>query len=267
MVKRKIVDYRINEPNPELFVCVGNVFPYNDLIKRIYSDGTLEFKSVIDKITNGDVVNFFNLYLARVRKRCISTYVASLCNELTLYRFGDINYYSIKHVGGISAGLQIQYINKWSDLYDTYQYVYDAIRPYDITLKESNTYKHGGTTKEVSNSSGIDKDINNYQVKLDKTDTNVYGFNSNGPVPQSVVENSSVSLDTLNNEYENDRNHTITHGRTIEQTRNYTRLGNIGNKTQQELIVEQRKLLNDIIFPVLYEDFNSIICSHRFVDL
>lgn len=277
MLKRKIIDYRITEKDGSLFVCVGNLFPDVRPMLAIHDKFTTNFKDIVVKLIKSPS-SFYMKYISSRKRLKLSSY---MCSILDIHSYGGVlgiyeetgayprQYYSLVN-GGINLTanqIELKFGDKWAELYDTYHYVYDAIRPYDITLKENNTHKHGGTTKEISNSSGEDTNDNKYLVNVDKTNTNVYGFNSNEPVPQSVVENRSDSTDSLVNNYSNNRNQTITHGRTIEHTRNYTRLGNIGNKTQQELIVEQRRLLNDIVVPTLYEDLDSVFCSHRFVDL
>lgn len=133
----------------------------------------------------------------------------------------------------ILAGLIYQkYQKKWIDLLASYNYEYNPIKPFDITLTEKGT-----------------NDLITKKDKTTYTDNNdVYGFNS-----ETAVHNDK-DTGTTDREYE----------RESPYTRDYTRQGNIGNISQQKLIEEQRRLLNDIILPKIYFDIATTLCRAKY---
>lgn len=123
--------------------------------------------------------------------------------------------------------------DKWKELNDLWHREYDPLKPFDIRLVE-----HYDETFEVLKDSST-------------TDTQdeMYGFNSVQPTP------TDKGASTRNNEYK----------RISPHDRDYTRTGNIGNTSFQDLIKQEREVLQYQIIDVIYSDIASILCRGKYI--
>lgn len=156
-----------------------------------------------------------------------------------------------------------KFYDKWSKLVDTLSYDYDALSPYQMEIEEN------GSATNVRNVS----DSNSYENTADNTDTsnedlqqnsNRYGFDSEDAVPTDVNTNKNTTTTTGNTTGKGSASRTSSEDNKELTGRNITRKGNIGNRSMQELIEQQRELLRYQIFDVIYEDLDSVLTRSRY---
>lgn len=135
--------------------------------------------------------------------------------------------------------LNSRFADKWEKLWATITVDFDPLTPYNMEISDTVKDKSNNTTIRSSKTAGSDK-------------SNVYGFNGSttpdgNPADSSSYESKGEGSDTLN--------------KSGEKTRTLTRKGNIGNTTLQELIDEQRRMLQWQFFNIAFADVDSVISS------
>lgn len=158
-----------------------------------------------------------------------------------------------------------KFYNKWKNLVATLNVEFDMLSPFNVELKEKNSddlTSGGGVTRTYNKT-----DTNQLGTKV--TDTtksykNAFNDNSAQGTPTDTVE------DTVNNSGTDTYKETGTVGddttyhREIIRGREYTRKGNIGNHTNQELINAQREMLKYQIFDTIYSDLDSVLTRSKY---
>lgn len=129
--------------------------------------------------------------------------------------------------------IQERFSTKWRDLANTLV-GYDYLKPFNITLDESSTDVLSTTVDRTT------------YTDNDKT----YAFNSLSSVDTDKADGES------NREYE----------RENPKTRNYTRVGNIGNQSFSELTIKEREKANFELKRVIFEDIASVLCLEVYND-
>jgi len=162
-----------------------------------------------------------------------------------------------------------KFMTKWEELYDTINKKYDVLKPFDISLIESESDKLK-TLQDTSNRVVNENLKTDYQTLKDKsTNTSsdkVYGFNSetgvNSESGDSSTENefSSLNNDTKTGITTDTRNYE----RDITKSRDYSRSGNIGNRSYSELIIKEREKLMFNLQDIILEDIASVLCSYTY---
>lgn len=117
---------------------------------------------------------------------------------------------------------------KWEKIVNISNVDYDALKPFNITLDETQ--------------------LDSLKTLKDKTSYNdndsTYGFNS--------VENTPTDDSKGSSEREYERN--------IDNKRDYTRVGNIGNTSFQDLVEQERNVANYLIRDILLKDIVNAMC-------
>ena len=179
-------------------------------------------------------VDIANLELTSIIKtRKLSTYVESV---VELYGITTNDEYIRLSEDGIKAivdNIASSFRYKWSKLKEINNTKYDALKPFNVTLSE--------TAKDTLDTQ---KDKTTY-VDNDGT----YGFNSVSSNPTDKTDGES------NREYK----------RTIDNTRDYTRVGNIGNTSFQDLIEQERKIADYNLKDVILRDIATVICRGKYI--
>ena len=170
-------------------------------------------------------------------------------------------------------------LHKWEELYDTTQYDYNPIWNKDGTVIETETRDLAGTDHTIDNTDRVDdledkntRDFEDKETK-DLDDSNlhsVYGFNSNSDAPESKDIGEQNGTDTINHTGTDTYNHTgrqdidrtfdkaTTDKGTIKHER--VEQGNIGLTSTQQLISEQRSIVEFNIMDVIIKDFMQRFC-------
>lgn len=175
-------------------------------------------------------IEFTTRYLSR-RLSVFMDYIIKTFGSFT----EDGEYFGTTNDGinRISTYIESMFRSKWSGLYTLSKKEYDPLKPFNITLTETS-----------SDNLETIKDSSTYE---DNDDT--YGFNSTEGVPSDKSHGSS------NREY----------ARDITRGRDYTRVGNIGNTSYQDLIKQEREVLDYKIKDVIFTDIATIICRGKYL--
>lgn len=156
-----------------------------------------------------------------------------------------------------------KYYNKWNKVFETYKLDYDVLSPYNMSITDNTedtmTSKDKFNTSRDNRQEGSENSINN-----DNTQSNVYAYNSAtaSPNENSTTDTSSNSTTTQNNTTTGNDNRDYTRDNSIKKT--ITRKGNIGNTLPQEMIERQRKLLDTLLYDIIFKDIATVISRERY---
>lgn len=168
------------------------------------------------------------------RKSFVDEFIKSRFNNRKLSFYGV--FISHKEFNDMSLSLNTTlnelFSDKWTKLVSLENLEYNPLKPFNIELNEQVTDKFV-TVKDITNSSGNEE---------------TYAFNSVEPTPTD----KSTGLTTKQYERDNPR------------TRNYSRVGNIGNTSLQDLIKQEREISNWVLLDVVIEDIISVVCRKSY---
>lgn len=156
-----------------------------------------------------------------------------------------------------------KYYNKWNKVFETYKLDYDALSPYNISITDNTedtmTSNDKFNTSRDNRQEGTENSTNN-----DNTQSNVYAYNSvtASPNENSTTDTSLNSTTTQNNTTTGNDNRDYTRDNSIKKT--ITRKGNIGNTLPQEMIERQRKLLDTLLYDIIFKDIATVISRERY---
>ena len=274
---------KIKENNSELFTHVGNLLP-SPLTKGIIKAIVLQDADIRDRLvqiegydsTSLDLSYYQHSFLKRV-----SSLVTYLIDELGIQLQPNSDYYVISDdaLTELVKTILVRYKKKWLSLLDTYNIQFNPIKPYDMTthdeiisdhLESSNVDNNSGTSVDNNNSSdNVSNTASSNSESSETNDDNHYGFNSFQKSAVNNTENSATFVENSNNSKEEQHSSVSnnTFNRTKESSyerdntkeREIIRSGNIGNKTPQELIEEQRRFLNWVFYDNMFSDIDRVI--------
>ena len=114
-------------------------------------------------------------------------------------------------------------------------------------------------TSRDNRQEGTENSTNN-----DNTQSNVYAYNSvtASPNENSTTDTSLNSTTTQNNTTTGNDNRDYTRDNSIKKT--ITRKGTIGNTLPQEMIERQRKLLDTLLYDIIFKDIAAVISRERY---
>lgn len=156
-----------------------------------------------------------------------------------------------------------KYYNKWIKVFETYKLNYDVLSPYNMSITDNTedtmTSNDKFNTSRDNRQEGTENSTNN-----DNTQSNIYAYNS---ITASPNENSTTdtylnSTTTQNNTTTGNDNRDYTRDNSIKKT--ITRKGNIGNTLPQEMIERQRKLLDTLLYDIIFKDIATVISRERY---
>lgn len=156
-----------------------------------------------------------------------------------------------------------KYYNKWNKVFETYKLNYDVLSPYNISITDNTedtmTSNDKFNTSRDNRQEGTENSTNN-----DNTQSNVYAYNSitASPNENSTTDTSLNSTTTQNNTTTGNDNRDYTRDNSIKKT--ITRKGNIGNTLPQEMIESQRKLLDTLLYDIIFKDIATVISRERY---
>lgn len=155
------------------------------------------------------------------------------------------------------------YYNKWNKVFETYKLDYDVLSPYNISITDNTedtmTSNDKFNTSRDNKQEGTENSTNN-----DNTQSSVYAYNSAtaSPNENSTTDTSLNSTTTQNNTTTGNDNRDYTRDNSIKKT--ITRKGNIGNTLPQEMIERQRKLLDTLLYDIIFKDIAAVISRERY---
>lgn len=203
---------------------------------------------------------------------------------INFLKFGAINFSLVKQVDDMfSIGFYSKsetnknikdlvlnkFLTKWTELYETIQKKYDILKPFDISLSESESDKLK-TIQDTSNRVINETLKTDYQTLKDesetKTNDKVYAYNSGGGVNSDSGDSSTKNqFSSLNNDTKTgSTTDTRNYERDITKSRDYSRSGNIGNRSYSELIIKEREKLMFNLQDIILEDIASVLCSYNY---
>lgn len=156
-----------------------------------------------------------------------------------------------------------KYYNKWNKVFETYKLNYDVLSPYNISITDNTedtmTSNDKFNTSRDNRQEGTENSTNN-----DNTQSNVYAYNSitASPNENSTTDTSLNSTTTQNNTTTGNDNRDYTRDNSIKKI--ITRKGNIGNMLPQEIIERQRKLLDTLLYDIIFKDIATVISRERY---
>ena len=156
-----------------------------------------------------------------------------------------------------------KYYNKWNEVFETYKLNYDVLSPYNMSITDNTedimTSNDKFNTSRDNRQEGTENSTNN-----DNTQSNIYAYNSitASPNENSTTDTSLNSTTTQNNTTTGNDNRDYTRDNSIKKT--ITRKGNIGNTLPQEMIERQRKLLDTLLYDIIFKDIATVISRERY---
>ena len=156
-----------------------------------------------------------------------------------------------------------KYYNEWNKVFETYKLDYEVLSPYNIIITDNTedtmTSNDKFNTSRDNRQEGTENSTNN-----DNTQSNVYAYNSvtASPNENSTTDTSLNSTTTQNNTTTGNDNRDYTRDNSIKKT--ITRKGNIGNTLPQEMIERQRKLLDTLLYDIIFKDIATVISRERY---
>ena len=248
--------------------------PYNHGIISIINSYDNDLESAFESIEGYDEGGWDLLYFQRSCDKNVANIVDYIQER---YDEGTDNWET-----DIANMLVSLYKRKWLKLIDTYSIEYDALKPYAMSLHDElvrdhltsrdvvnrtdneteNSTEHGeGTDSSSSHSEGSDTSTDSY-FGFNTTTTPVDTNKTAGENAQDTSREGETSRDTTS---ERTNSRTGVRGddytRDRESERDITRSGNIGNKTNQELITEEREMLRWNVIIQIFSDIDKILCA------
>lgn len=166
-------------------------------------------------------------------------------------------------------------LHVWEELLKTTQYEYNPIWNKDGTIVEERDLINKEDTKDnVDRVDNLkDKNTRDFEDKetRDLKDVNlnsVYGYNDNTEAPAGKDENKATGTDTIEHTGTDTMEHTgrqdvdRTIDKTVKDTGKITRTeqGNIGLTSTQQLIKEQREVVEFNLYNIIINDFIDRFC-------
>lgn len=156
-----------------------------------------------------------------------------------------------------------KYYNKWKKVFETYKLDYEVLSPYNISITD-NTEDTMTSNDKFNTSRDNRQEGTENSTNKDITQSNVYAYNSAAASPNenSTTDTSLNSITTQNNTTTGNDNRDYTRDNNIKKT--ITRKGNIGNTLPQEMIERQRKLLDTLLYDIIFKDIATVISRERY---
>lgn len=156
-----------------------------------------------------------------------------------------------------------KYYNKWKKVFETYKLDYEVLSPYNVSITDNTEDTMTSNDKFNTSRDNRQEDTENSTNK-DITQSNVYAYNSAAASPNenSTTDTSLNSTTTQNNTTTGNDNRDYTRDNSIKKT--ITRKGNIGNTLPQEMIERQRKLLDTLLYDIIFKDIATVISRERY---
>lgn len=216
-------------------------------------------------LTESDARSFDIWYIANSGERSISNLLKMLTNSNRLTLVTDdnqrlvvdnnINLVGVKGLVKLDSDTLAQVIrdmfqSNWKRFFSSFNWTYDPTKPYSMSVKDVSSENRNSSNSNTSTG----RDTSN--TDSNSTDENkVSAFNS------SEYQPDNLSMGEGHTTYEQERSSTwggTTEG-TTKTDRDITREGNIGNKTVQELLEEERQLYVKTFFDYVKQDLDRVL--------
>lgn len=259
--ENEVINLRIEDVFQEPFT--------NGLLYNLVKVGSLGY--ILEDIMNNSMSNLDMEYVYnRSGKKKVSGLVAHLLSKSTIFvngfpQLGTDDYVLIGDI------LRNRFGTKWLKARETIKYDFDPLTPYDMSIHENVQ----DTLSSTKNTSGTRNNKSDYEENTSTEEhvdgnsvNNVFGFNSADEVGDSTSQTNDNSSRTSSNNTETSQNEEREsqeiYSRENPIIRDLTRKGNIGNITKQQLIEQQRELLQWQFFNIVFDDIDSVLTRGMF---
>ena len=263
----KRIEYKVVNNNIDRFIRLGNIIPSISSIERFTSKFSNNLNNLLLEISNGNTTNLFIQYRSSSKLKTLSTVVLDLIEELGISKYLLEDYYTPNEriYTILTEIIDARFYNKWNKIWETFSLQYNPIKPYDMTIDENRNEQHGGSTNISRDTTRKTDSKTINKMTDDTTENSIYGFNSVNAVPSDKSVNNSEENYT-DDTTSTDNSEVITkHGRNVNEDRNISRVGNIGNITQQELIERERELHKYQIWDTIFKDLDSVLTRSKYI--
>lgn len=142
------------------------------------------------------------------------------------------------------------FANDWRRLAQTFNLTYDVASPYSMSVVESGTSERSSsnTNNSTGNERGDSENNNTVENKVSAFDSPTY-------------QSNNLNTDDTSSTYNNSRSSTwggSSEGNSTS-SRNIQRKGNIGNKTTQEILQEERELRLKVFWDYIRKDLDRVL--------
>lgn len=160
--------------------------------------------------------------------------------------------------------IKSRFLDKWNGLAETIKLKFDPLSPFRMETDE--TRNEDLTSKDNSSNEYSDSSKNDTNASTTGSDTGSrWGFNSAENVPTEKSASEGSSSGTTEAQSSGNSARSSTYERGTDTVRHNVRQGNIGNRSSQELIEEQRKMLLFQIFDIIYVDLDSVLTRSKYI--
>lgn len=157
-----------------------------------------------------------------------------------------------------------RFSDKWDKLVETIKIQFDTLSPYSMSYERETNDKlssknyntrYNNTSNDISDKSDREGSIND----------SAYGFNSISSVPTDDSKDKSSVERVVTDNTEFSGKDDTEYDRNNELKTTIKRKGNIGNKSSQQLIEEQRKMLEWQLYDVIFNDLDSVLTRSKYI--
>lgn len=159
---------------------------------------------------------------------------------------------------------------KWKKYWDLCKVQYDPLEAYVVIQTGSRNIKrnideenkYGKTQNDISIDTGTVKDDG---TTIDNSQNNVYGFNSQSPVPSDAQNGNTTDTNTQTRNLSSNRTRTdggtdtFSKDESEDENNNLSKRGNIGYNSPQKLLREDFELWVKPYFDKVFADIDSYI--------
>lgn len=157
-----------------------------------------------------------------------------------------------------------KFANKWLKLLETLNKQFDILSPYSMSYDRTfNEELLSKDDKSRDNKSNSNTEINRTSTSNQKDTT--FGFNSTNGVPSNASNIDDSSNDSNINNSSYNTKETDNYNRKSSNSTNIMRKGNIGNKSNQQLIEETRRMLEWQLYDVIFNDLDSVLTRSKYI--
>lgn len=241
---------KIKKNDITLFTKIGDLYPdplYDGIISIILNADS-ELKTAVQSIIGEDnsmLIGTELNYFSKSKDKSISILVeTSLELGGIELKQGDDYYIPTFNTNTfIANALLSKYKYKWLKLINTVKLNYDPLKPYNMKVDDNLVNENLKSHNQSSNKSSNSDDNNN----------SYFGFNSENSVPTDYSNNKSQSENSRNEDYTRD----LTSSRVIQRN------GNIGNKSNQQLIEEEREINKWLFINEFFKDIDKLVTNPK----
>lgn len=163
----------------------------------------------------------------------------------------------------ISNILSSKYQYKWNGLLETIKQNYDIFKPFAMTVTDDTEDTLESKNERNDDYSGTSKnDMSG--TSSDTVGDKTFGFNSTNGVDADSSKTDSEYSDTGSGEESGESNSVTDYNRTNTVKKIIVRSGNIGNMSNQELLRQQREIVQFEMLPVIYKDLDSVLTRSKY---